>query len=75
MTEEEFIALLALDNKHLIIDRTMSRGNSRNAYKPVPYYSAAVCDKKTYMTTPFTKQYRSRTYAVKKLIKTYYADN
>ena len=75
MTEEEFIALLAIEGKTLIIDKIKSRGNSKNLYKPVPYYSVAVGDTQNYTTTPFTNAYRSRAYAIQKMIQKYYADN
>jgi hypothetical protein len=71
MTEEEFVALLASEGKKLVVDRTMSRGNHKNLYKPVPYYA-------TYISYPteglgvFGKRYRSRAYAIKKAIEEYY---
>ncbi len=75
MTEEEFVALLAIEGKKLGIDRTMSRGNHKNLYRPVPYYAAVVCDMKNKTMLAYTKQYRSRSAAVQRAIKDYYADN
>ena len=75
MTEEEFVALLAIEGKKLGIDRTMSRGNHKNLYKPVPYYSIAIINPKDKDIRFFGKPYRSRSYAIRKAIKDYYADN
>ena len=75
MTEEEFVALRAIEGKKLVVDRTMSRGNHKNLYRPVPYYAAHVHDPKYINWVAYTKQYRSRTYAVQKIIKEYYGNN
>ncbi len=75
MTEEEFVALLAIEGKKLVIDRTMARGSRKNLYTPVAYYAAHVHDPKYINWVAYTKQYRSRSYAVQKIIKEYYANN
>ena len=72
MTEEEFVALLAIEGKKLIVDREMSRGNFKNGYKPVPYYRTYVADTRQEALGFFGKAYRSRAYAVQKVIKDYY---
>ena len=71
MTEEEFVALLAIEGKKLVVDRTMSRGNHKNMYKPVPYYSVYIDDPKDEFGV-FGHLYRSRAYAIKKAIEEYY---
>lgn len=75
MTEEEFVALLAIEGKKLVVDRTMARGSRKNLYTPVAYYAAHVHDPKNVALVEYTKQYRSRGYAVQKMIKDYYANN
>jgi len=72
MTEQEFVALLAIEGKKLIVDREMSRGNYKNGYKPVPYYSVGILDPNDPSLGFFGKMYRSRSYAIKKAIKKYY---
>ena len=75
MTEEEFVALLAIEGKKLIVDREMSRGNSKNLYRPVPYYCVAIINPNVKGLGFFGNMYRSRSYAIRKAIKDYYADN
>ena len=75
MTEEEFVALLAIEGKKLIVDREMSRGNSKNLYKPVPYYRTYVTDPQQGALGFFGEPYRSRAYAIQKAIKDYYENN
>ncbi len=72
MTEEEFVALLAIEGKKLIVDREMSRGNFKNGYKPVPYYCTYIAETQQQALGFFGKLYRSRKYAVQKAIKEYY---
>lgn len=75
MIEEEFVALLAIEGRRLIIDRRMSNGNCKNRYKSVPYYSAFVYDLKGQIAVGCTQEYRSRDSAIQKIIKIYYADH
>ena len=75
MTEEEFVALLKIEGKKLIVDREMSRGNSKNLYKAVPYYCVAIINPNEKGLGFFGKMYRSRNYAIQKAIRDYYADN
>jgi len=75
MEEEEFVALLAIEGRKLIVDRVMSHGNYKNNHKPVPYYSAFVYDLKDKVAVGCTSEYRSRDSAIKKIIKIYYADH
>jgi hypothetical protein len=74
MTEEEFVALLAIEGKKLVVDRSMSRGNYKN--KPVPYYAVGILDPNDGKEWGFFgNMYRSRNYAIQKAIKDYYEDN
>ena len=75
MTEEEFVALLAIEGKKLVVDRTMSRGNHKNGYKPVPYYATYIDNPNETGVGFFSKPYRFRWYAVRKAIEEYYKND
>lgn len=77
MTEEEFVALLKLEGKRLIIDRDMVRGKRKNGYKPVATYATYIDDVggNGEVCGFFGRPYLSRTYAIRKAIKDHYENN
>lgn len=72
MTEKEFKALLAVEGRNLDVETYRFRDRKLQI---VPYYAVAVISERKKIHPKNPKYYRSRAYAIQKLIKDYYADN
>ena len=78
MTEEEFVALLAIEGKKLFTDKYNFRTKNSGTK---PHYVAVVLTPDSrgmpdvYEESYMTDWYRSRAYAIQKLIKIYYENH